>query len=130
MNDPIFLTVEEVLQLHAEALELFGGAAGIRDRGAIESAVQTPQQTFGGEYLHPDLPSMAAAYLSHLTKNHGFIDGNKRIGARAAAVFLGMNGCDVHFPIDEAEQLVLGVAKGEVSKDAVTEFIRKLCDAE
>lgn len=130
MNAPLFLTLNEVLQLHAEALEHFGGQDGIRDLALLESAIAMPRQGFAGQYLHPDLASMASAYLFHLASNHAFIDGNKRVGARAAYVFLGMNGCDVDFPLDETEQLVLGVAKGEVSKEQVTAFFNKLlnCD--
>jgi death-on-curing protein len=126
MNEPMFLTLDEVLQLHAEALEHFGGQDGIRDITLIESAIATPRQTFAGEFLHADLAAMAGAYLYHLASNHGFIDGNKRVGARAAYVFLALNGCEVDFPLDQTEQLVLGVAKGEVSKDEVAAFIRRL----
>jgi len=126
VTDPLFLTLDEVLQLHAEALEHFGGAAGVRDINLVESAIATPRQAFGGQYLHPDLASMAAAYLYHLASNHAFVDGNKRIGARAAAIFLALNGCEVEFPLDETEAVVLGVAKGEISKEQVTAFLRKL----
>jgi death-on-curing protein len=126
MNEPMFLTLDEVLELKAEALEHFGGQDGIRDITLIESAIATPRQTFAGEFLHADLAAMAGAYLYHLASNHGFIDGNKRVGARAAYVFLALNGCEVDFPLDQTEQLVLGVAKGEVSKDEVAAFIRRL----
>ena len=126
MDEPVFLTLDEVLQLHQESLEHFGGEDGIRDVGLIESAVATPRQTFNGQYLHPDIASMAAAYLFHLASNHGFVDGNKRVGARAAYVFLVLNGFEVDFPLDQTEQLVLGVAKGEVSKEQVATFIRGL----
>jgi death-on-curing protein len=128
VNDPLFLTLDEVLQLHAESLDHFGGAQGIRDITLIESAIATPRQVFGGRYLHPDLASMAAAYLFHLASNHGFIDGNKRVGTRAASVFLALNGCEVDFPLEETEQLVLGVAKGEISREQVTAFLRKLLE--
>ena len=128
MNEPLFLTLDEVLQLHAEALEHFGGAQGIRDITLVESAIATPRQAFGGQYLHPDLASMAAAYLFHLASNHAFVDGNKRIGARAASVFLALNGCEVDLPLDATESLVLGVAKGEISKEQVTAFLRKLLE--
>jgi death on curing protein len=126
MNDPLFLTLDEVLQLHAESLEHFGGAEGVRDMGLIESAIATPRQAFGGQYLHPSLASMAAAYLFHIASNHGFVDGNKRTGARAAYVFLAINGCEVDLPLDETEQVVLGVAKGSITKEQVTEFLEKL----
>jgi death-on-curing protein len=126
MSDPLFLTLDEVLQLHAEAVEHFGGDAGIRDIGLIESAIAQPRQMFGGDYLHPDLASMAAAYLFHIASNHGFADGNKRTGTRAASVFLAINGREVDLPLDETEQLVLGVARGEVSKAQVAGFFARL----
>lgn len=131
LNEPLFLTLAEVLQLHAEALEHFGGQEGIRDIALVESAIQTPQQTFGGQYLHPTLEAMAGAYLFHLASNHGFIDGNKRIAARAAYVFLAMNGCEIDFPVDKTEGIVVGIAKNEVDKNRAAEFIRGLinrCD--
>jgi len=126
MDDPLFLTLDEVLQLHTESVEQFGGDAGILDLNLIESAVAQPRQAFGGQYLHPDLASMAAAYLFHIASNHGFADGNKRTGTRAAYVFLALNNCEVDFPLEETEQLVLGVARGDVSKEQVTEFMAKL----
>lgn len=88
MEGVTFLTVDEVLELHLEQIELFGGSAGARDLNLLESAVAQPSQQFGGEYLHEDVPAMAAAYLFHIVSNHPFIDGNKRTGTDAAIVFL------------------------------------------
>jgi death on curing protein len=89
--EPVFLTLDEVLEIHEQQIELYGGSHGLRDPGALESAVATPQATFGGEYLHTTIPEMASAYLFHLAQNHPFIDGNKRVGANAAIAFLLMN---------------------------------------
>lgn len=91
-DSPEFLTLEEVLQLHAEQLARWGGSGGIRDRGALEAAVAAPQATFGGTHLHEDLFSMAAAYAFHLAEAQAFLDGNKRVGLNAALVFLDLNG--------------------------------------
>ena len=74
-SDPLFLSVEDVIVLHDEQLVRFGGAAGIRDRGLLESAVGMPQTTFGGEYLNGDLFAMAAAYAFHIAQNQSFVDG-------------------------------------------------------
>jgi death on curing protein len=126
MDTPTFLTVGEIIQLHAEALAQFGGQAGVRDMPLLQSAVAAPQQAFGGAYLHPDIPAMAAAYLFHLVSNHPFFDGNKRIGVRAAFMFLALNGYEVDLPLDETEQLVLAVATGNASKQEVADFIRGL----
>jgi death-on-curing protein len=125
MKGPTFLTLDHVLRLHARQIEQFGGSDGIRDVALIESAIAQPQQVFGGEYLHKDFAAMAAAYLFHLTKNHGFVDGNKRIGAAAALVFLEMNGIDTD-TIDESkmELLTLSVADGTADKDDAAAFFR------
>jgi hypothetical protein len=78
MIAPEFLDLEEVLEIHALELDEFGGIAGVRDRGLLESAVEQPRATAFGELLHADLFEMAAAYLFHIAKNHAFLDGNKR----------------------------------------------------
>jgi death-on-curing protein len=90
--DPIFLTVEQVELLHGRALDEYGGQHGIRDRGALESAVAMPQAGFADEFLHPSLWLMASAYAFHIAENQPFIDGNKRAGLAAALVFLNLNG--------------------------------------
>jgi death-on-curing family protein len=84
----LFLSLDEVLEIHQQQIERYGGSLGIRDVAGLESAVATPEATFGGEYLHTSIPAMAAAYLFHLCQNHAFIDGNKRAGANAAITFL------------------------------------------
>ncbi len=87
-----FLTVEVVLALHQRQLDRFGGGAGLRDRGLLESAIAQPQASFGGTFAHDGLFAMAAAYLFHIVSNHPFVDGNKRAGLLAAQVFLDVNG--------------------------------------
>lgn len=128
MNEPLFLTLDEVLQFHSDQIELAGGDAAILGIEKIESAIAQPRMTWQGKYLHEDLAAMAAAYLFHLVQNHGFADGNKRTGLNAAIVFLELNGYGLDWPLDETEQLVLGVAKGELEKPAAAAFIRKLID--
>ncbi len=100
---------------------------GYRDLGALESAVATPRATFGGEYLHPTIASMAAAYLVHITQNHPFIDGNKRTGANAAVAFLLLNDFEPTFDEDALVNLVLEVAQGQLSKDGVIQFFVANC---
>jgi death-on-curing protein len=90
--DVIFLTREEVVAIHRDQIARYGGSIELRDQGLLEAALAMPQQSFGGQYLHSDLASMAAAYLFHQVKNHPFVDGNKRVGAASAVVFLLMNG--------------------------------------
>ena len=121
----VFLTVEIVLALHARQLERFGGGAGLRDRGLLESAVAQPQTSFGGTFAHEGLFAMAAAYLFHLVANHAFIDGNKRLGLLAAQVFLHLNGIVILGESEAFYALTMGVAEGRLDKRAVTaEFER------
>jgi death on curing protein len=82
MSGPIFLTLDHVLRLHARQIERFGGDAGIRDIDLIASGIAQPQAGGYGVYYHKDVAEMAA-YLFHLVSNHGFVDGNKRVGAAA-----------------------------------------------
>lgn len=126
--EPLFLTLDEVLQIHSYQIEEHGGSEKILDIGLLESAIAQPQQGFGGSYLHPDLAHMAAAYLFHIVQNHAFEDGNKRTGTHAALIFLGLNGYDLGELPEETEELVLGVAKGEKTKDDIAEFFQKLMD--
>jgi death-on-curing protein len=95
--EPAFLSLDEVLEIHEQQIERYGGSSGLRDAAGLESAVATPQATFGGEFLHTSIPAMAAAYLFHLCQNHPFIDGNKRVGANAAITFLRMNDWEPTF---------------------------------
>jgi death-on-curing protein len=125
--DPVFLSLDEVLEIHEQQIELYGGSHGIRDAGGLESAVATPQVTFGGEFLHPSIPAMAAAYLFHLCQNHPFLDGNKRAGANAAITFLLMNDWEPGFAEEELAELVLSVASGDIAKPALTEIFESRC---
>ncbi len=122
---PVFLTLDEVLALHADQIARYGGRPGLRDLGLLESALGMPRTTFGRVYLHPSLPEMAAAYLFHLAGNHPFVDGNKRVGLAAAIAFLGLNGLWLEADPDELAELVLRTARGEASKAELAEFIRE-----
>ena len=124
MEPPVFLEIEDVLELHADLIARFGGTDGVRDMGLLESALGMPRAGFGGEFLHTDLFEMAAAYLFHLAKKHPFLDGNKRIGASAAMVFLDINGWELDAANDEYADLVLSVAAEGLAKSAVAEFLR------
>lgn len=125
MVEPEFLSQDDVLQLHAEALARFGGLSGLRDGGLLSSAVAMPQASFGGEYLHPDLAEMAAAYFYHLARNHCFVDGNKRVAVAAGLVFLELNGYTVEMNADELEDLGIKVATGELPKPSIAAVLRE-----
>jgi death-on-curing protein len=122
--EPLFLTLEEVVAIHRDQIVRYGGSAGVRDWGLLKSAAAMPAAAFGGQFLHADLCEMAAAYLFHLVQNHPFIDGNKRVGAVAADVFLSLNGMTLTASEDDYAELVLAVARGEMSKSAAAEFLR------
>ena len=122
---PIFLTVAMVQRIHEDQIQRYGGSLGVRELGLLESAVATPQAGAGNQYFHTDIYEMAAAYLFHLVKNHPFVDGNKRVGAMAAYVFLGLNRIEVTAPEEAFGDMTLAVAEGKASKSAVAEFFRK-----
>jgi death-on-curing protein len=121
---PVFLTLDEILAIHEDQIARYGGSPGVRDWGLLQSGVAMPSVTFGGQFLHGDLCEMAAAYLFHLVQNHPFVDGNERVGAVAAYVFLAMNEMQLTADQDAYADLVLSVARGETSKSAVAEFLR------
>jgi death on curing protein len=125
--EPVFLSLDEVLEIHQQQIELYGGSSGLRDIPGFESAVATPQSTFGGEFLHTSIPAMAAAYLFHLCQNHAFMDGNKRVGANAALTFLLMNDWDADFDEEALVDLVLSVASGGTSKLALVKIFESHC---
>lgn len=122
---PVFLTVSMVLRIHEDQIQRYGGDPGVRDLGLVESAVAMPQSGSKGQYFHTDLFEMAAAYLFHLGKNHPFVDGNKRVAAMAAYVFLGLNGIEVRASEVAFGDITLAVAEGKAAKSAVAEFFRK-----
>lgn len=120
----IFLTLDEVIAIHADQIERYGGSFGIRDRGLLESALAMPEATYSDEDLHPSQSEKAAAYLFHLVKNHPFVDGNKRTGLAVSLSFLAMNGTRVAATDDDLVQLVLGVAAGSRSKADAAVFFK------
>jgi len=122
--EPDFLSLDEVLVFHEDRIRRYGGTAGIRDLELLSSALGTVSASFGGEFLHGSLFEMAAAYLFHITRNHPFLDGNKRTGLAAALVFLWMNDVEIEAGEDELTDLVLGVAEGRVSKAEVAVFLQ------
>jgi death-on-curing protein len=121
---PRFLSVARVLQIHARVIDKYGGSHGVRDLGLLESAVAMPQAGFGDDYMHGSLVEMAAAYLYHLAQNHPFVDGNKRAALAAALSFLKLNGVTVMADQDEITEIVLGVARGEISKSEVAVYLK------
>ena len=112
-----YLSFAEVLELHRLVVAQAGGAGGLRDLGALESAVAQPRATFGGVDLYPTLAAKAAALGHALALNHAFVDGNKRVAHAALETFLVLNGHELAAAVDAAEQQMLRLAAGEVSRE-------------
>ena len=119
-----YLVLIEVIELHRQIIEQSGGALGIRDLGALESALAQPYMTFGGEELYPKLVDKASAIGFSLVMNHPFIDGNKRIGHAAMEVFLVMNGVEIDASVDEQESIFLSLASGKINREEFTDWLK------
>lgn len=101
MIDIIFLTLDEILEIHKDQIERYGGTLGIRDIDLLQSAMAMPQAGFGDQYLHSDIFEMTSAYLFHIVQNHPFLDGNKRTEAVTALMFLMLNDVEIKADQDE-----------------------------
>jgi death-on-curing protein len=118
-----YLTLSELLRLYEAVMDASGGSPGIADLGLIESALAQPRATFGERELYHGLASKAAALGYSLISNHGFTDGNKRIGHAAMETFLLLNGWEIACGVDEQESVILQVASGASSREAFTQWL-------
>jgi death-on-curing protein len=118
------ITVDQIVALHQILIERFGGDPGLHDRGLIESAVAQPLMTFGGQDLYPTVVDKAVALGYSLIRNHGFKDGNKRIGFAALDVFLIAHGQKVLSTVDDMESVGLAVAAGTMSRCQLLDWVR------
>lgn len=127
MKEPVWITVEDCLAFHDKLLARFGGAAGVRDANLPESALA--RQKHVAAYENPSLFLLAATYAHGIVKNHPFVDGNKRTGFLAAAIFLEANGC--HFQADEHDAVVqtLALAAGESTRESFAEWLKSVCQS-
>jgi death-on-curing protein len=126
VSEPTFLSVDDVLELHGDALAADGGAEGLRDRGLLDSAVHAPSASYGGSYLLGDVFEMAAAYMFHIAKNHAFVDGNKRTALLATLVFLGLNGIELDEDDARLDDAVLAIAEGSLTRHGAAEILRAI----
>lgn len=126
IDDCYHLSVELVLRIHEESIRRFGGAAELRSRDLLESAVAAPQAAFGGASVFADLIEVAAAYLFYLCSNHPFMDGNKRTALGACLVFLKLNGAKPAPDSNHWEALTLDVAGGRIDRATTTARLREL----
>jgi death-on-curing protein len=124
VKEPLFLSEPAVLAYHAQQIQLYGGDPGMRDPGLLNSALAQPQNT----YLYDataDLYDIAAAYAFHLTKNHPFIDGNKRTALQCGLGFLAINGVKVDVAPDELYSAMIRLTAGGESKRDFARFLRQ-----
>ncbi len=117
------LSKEQILMLHTQLIQQTGGSDGVRDYNLLDSALETPFQSFGGKDLYPTLQAKAARLGYGLIKNHCMIDGNKRIGTHAMLVFLALNGIELSYTQKELYETILDVAAGNITYEGLLEWI-------
>jgi len=122
MTEPRWLTPELVIAIHDEQLRLFGGPPGIRDHGMLESALDRPRNKWA--YGETDMAALAAAYAFGISRNHPFVDGNKRASLLSLITFLGLNGFDFLVPEPEAAAAIIALAAGEIDEDGLARWIK------
>lgn len=129
MSAPEFLTLEDVLELHARSLLLFGGGQGIRDEGLLASAIAAPRASFAGQWAHDGLFAQAAAYAFHIAQNQPFIDGNKRAGLGSALLFLSLNGIEIDDPEEQLYDAMIALAERRMDKIGLAVLLERLASA-
>ncbi|HEX3598203.1 MAG TPA: type II toxin-antitoxin system death-on-curing family toxin, partial [Polyangiaceae bacterium] len=119
LTEVVFLETEDIVEIHDRCVELWGGAAGVRDPGLLASATAAPQMSAFGDLIHGTLANMAAALAHALAKNHAFVDGNKRVAAASVVAFLRANGIAVQLDPKGWEDVFVGVAIGTIPRSAL-----------
>jgi death-on-curing protein len=122
MSEPFWLSSQMIVAIHDEQLAIHGGAAGLRDEGMLESALDRPRKKW--TYEQAELAELAAAYAFGIARNHPFVDGNKRTALLALFTFLGVNDIEFDVPEAEAASIILSLAAGEVSEESLARWIR------
>lgn len=123
------ISVEQALKIHTIAIEKFGGANGVRDRGALESALARPFQTFGGEDLYPNIFEKAAAIGESLIMNHPFIDGNKRSGYLLMEALLRYGGYNIIASDEDLYNFVISISTSSISFEEIVEWVKNNTEA-
>lgn len=119
----IKFTKEQIILIHSICIQKSGGIDSLRDESLLESALNTPFQTFSGEELYPTIQRKAAMLCYTLINNHPFIDGNKRIGILILIAFLELNGIYLNCTNDEVITLGLGIASGKITSHQISNWI-------
>lgn len=120
-----YLTLEEVLAIHDNQIETYGGIHGIRDLGLLESALARPQSSFAGEDLYPDIFHKAAVFMQSIILNHSFLDGNKRTGTVSLARFLFLNGYNIKVTNKILIELTLKIEAKKITLEKLTKWLKK-----
>ena len=121
----IRLTTEQILLMHEQLIERYGGTHGVRDEGLLESAISAPFQSFSGVDLYPTVIGKASRLCFGLVMNHPFYDGNKRIGALALLTMLDLNHMDIQMTNKELEDTILSLAAGDLSDEGFLTWIQE-----
>jgi death-on-curing protein len=129
ISEPKWLTARSVDAIHAALIDEHGGLHGIRDQALIDSALARPQNRYIYAEATCDIPELAAAYGFGLVKNHGYLDGNKRVGLAALLVFLRINGVRLRVTEPQAVMMIEHLAAGGVSEEELAAWIRERAQA-
>lgn len=119
------LTPKQIMFIHSRMIKETGGTLGVHDLSALLSAAGRPQGSFDDQNLYPDLFTKASALLDSLIRNHPFVDGNKRVGVTAAALFLGRNGYRLKTSQEELGRIALGVANSQLSVEEIASWLQE-----
>lgn len=117
------LSKKQILMLHTQLIQQTGGSDGVRDYNLLDSALETPFQSFGGDELYPTIQAKAVRLGYGLIKNHCMIDGNKRIGTHAMLVFLALNGIELKYMQKELYETILDVAAGKIEYEDLLQWV-------
>ena len=117
------LSKKQILMLHTQLIQQTGGSEGVRDYNLLDSALETPFQSFGGDELYPTIQAKAARLGYGLIKNHCMIDGNKRIGTHSMLVFLALNGIELKYMQKELYETILDVTAGKIEYEDLLQWV-------
>jgi death-on-curing protein len=120
-----FLSLSEIILIHENQIDLYGGSHGTRDINLLSSAIAMPEAQFSGQYLHKDIYEMAAAYIYHISQNHPFIDGNKRTALATGLIFLDINNLEIDDPNEELYAMMINIASRKIKKDGISNIFEK-----
>ena len=122
-----YLLIEQVIQIHDSLIDKFGGLKGLRDRSLLESSIANPTTSVFGQEMYPSVFDKASCYLFSISRNHPFLDGNKRTASMSSIIFLRSNGNVVEYEENEFLEFVILVAEGKKSREQVSSYLRTIC---